>query len=167
VIEYRKADKDGRVPLSQREYYAIRAIYGAVNALSGSHGELERRTRTYANGWRDLRLLVKLSEKVLRDVLKTVPIAKLKQMQKELDNTFCEVKTRGVVGATEGYTYIDEKALTRICLDAMEINCFGCTIKHDAAKHNCQLYRDIQAVFNYDFDSEESGICPLAEGETE
>lgn len=164
--EYRKQDEDGRVALSSREYSAIRAIWGAVNALNLYHGELERRCKSYKNGWRDLRCLVKLSEKVMHQTLSTVPRKKLLQMRKELDNTICEIKTRGISGCKDdGFMYVSEDTIINLCKAATDINCFGCEKTHSEARKSCQLYKDIQSIFNYDFD--ECKSCPLAGGVVE
>ena len=107
--EYRQPDENGRFQLSGNEYKAIRAIYAAMDALAREHGQLERRCRGYKNGWRDLRCLVALSEKVLNQILKTVPTKKLIQMQKDLRHTICRVETRGAVGMKEdGYMFVPE-----------------------------------------------------------
>ena len=164
--EYREKDASGRIPLSAREYAAIRAIYGSVNVLANYHSELERRCRGFKNGWRDLRCLVVLSEKLLYKVLKTVPVKKLMQMKKELDNTVCEVKVQGVSGRTnDGFMYVSEDAIVSLCEAATEVHCFGCTKTHKEAKRKCPIYKSIQNVFNYDFDTPESGKCPLSEGD--
>lgn len=161
--EYRKRDENGRTELSSKEYTAIRAIWGAVNALTVYHGWLERRCRSYKNGWRDLRCLVKLSEKVMEDTLDTVPLKKLMQMRKELDNTICEIKTRGIVGRKDdGFMYVSEEAIIRLCQAATDLNCFSCQKTQKEAKRSCQLYKDIQSIFNYEFD--ECDKCPFEEG---
>lgn len=163
-VEYRRPDADGRIALSGREYTALRAIYGAVNALELYHGELERRCRGIKYGWRDLRCLVKLSERVLEEVLRTVPTKKLMQMKKDLEHTVCEVKTQGVVGQSQDdYMYVSDQKIVDLCKAATNITCFGCGIAQKDAKRHCQLYRTIQEVFPYDFDENGAG-CPFAEG---
>lgn len=163
VSEYRQKDANGRIPLSSREYSAIRAIYGAVNSLAEYHQELERRCKGYKNGWRDLRCLVWLSEKVMRDILMTVPLKKLMQMNKDLDNTICITKVRGVVGEkVDGFMYIKEDDLLNICQCAIDMNCFGCDKTQKEAKKNCKLYKAIQSTVCFELDECES--CPFADG---
>ena len=162
-VEYRQPDADGRIALSGREYTALRAIYGAVNVLEVYHGELERRCRGIKYGWRDLRCLLKLSERVLDKILETVPIKKLMQMRVDLDNTVCEVKTKGITGQSKGdCIYVPDSVLIDLCKAATNVACFGCDRSHEDARRHCQLYKDIQAVFPYEFDK--GGTCPFAEG---
>ena len=160
--EYRQPDEDGRFQLSGNEYKAIRAIYAAMDSLAREHGQLERRCRGYKNGWRDLRCLVVLSEKVLNQILKTVPTKKLIQMQKDLRHTICRVETRGAVGMKEdGYMFVPEDDMIKLCESAMQIHCFGCEKTHNEAKHECELYKTIQNIFCYKFD--ECTKCPFSE----
>lgn len=162
MSEYRQKDADGRIPLSYREYSALRGIFSAVNALTIYHKELERRTKGYKNGWRDLRCLVSLSEKVMEDVLKTIPRKKLLQIRRDLDNTVCELKPRGIVNHKEdGFFCVSENTLIELCEAATELNCFGCEKSNKEANKDCKLYKIIQSVFNYEF--EESDHCPMAD----
>lgn len=160
MIEYRKKDEDGRIPLSQKEYFALRCIFGAVNALSLHYSELERRTKGYKNGWRDLRCLVSLSEKVMEDILETIPRKKLLQIKKDLDNIVCELKPRDVAKKNDdGFLCVPENALIHLCESATEFKCFGCEKSQKQAKKDCTLYKSIQAVLNYEL--EECDSCPF------
>lgn len=161
--EYRQADADGKIQLSYREYNAIRTIYGAVNAFELYHGQLERRARGVKGLWRDLRLLRWLSKSVLERILKTVPVKKLKQMKAELDNTICEVKVRSISNPKRSELMcIERETVLNICKAATEMNCFCCDKTQAEAKKNCQLYKDIQSVFNYEFEKTEQ--CPFSDG---
>lgn len=164
--DYRRRDEDGRIPLSNKEYTAIRAIFGAVNALELYHHDLENRSRSIKDGWRDLRCLVKLAENVMQRMLKTVPFKKLVQIQKELNNTVCIIKVKGVSGQkSEGIVCVSEEALIALCSAAMKMNCFGCSKSRKEAEKNCEIYKRIQEVLSYELDDLESGACPLSEEE--
>lgn len=154
-------DESGRIPLSSREYTALRAIFGSFNALELYHKELERRCKTWKGGWRDLRLLCVLSRKIMEKVLQTIPHNKLVAIRKELQNTICEVKVKGVTGSSgDACIYVSEPALVRLTEDATEMKCFGCEKTQKEAKKSCQLYKDIQATFHYEF--ENCGDCPFS-----
>lgn len=160
--EYRQADADGRIPLSAREYVAIRAIFAAIDSLTREHEQLERRAKGVKNCWRDLRLLVVLAEKVLNELLKTVPTKKLLQMQKDLKNTVCRIETRGAVGHKEdGFMFVPEDSAIKLCQMAMKLNCFGCDKTHKEAKRECEMYKAIQDIFVYQFD--DFNDCPFSD----
>lgn len=164
VHEYRQPDADGRIPLSQAEYEAIRTIYGAVNSLTVYHGDLERRCSGIKNGWRDLRCLVALSTKVLSEILRTVPVKKLRQMRKDLQNTICIVKTKGVTGEPrDGFMYVEEDTIVRLAEAAAGVQCFGCDRCQQDAKQNCQLFKDVQSILNYEL-AEKDGPCQFSQG---
>lgn len=161
-IDYRKTDEDGRIPLSYEEYEAIRTIYGAINALELYHGKLEKRCRTSKNLWRDLRLLHWLSTNVLQRICFTIPVKKLKQMLKELNNMICEVKVKGASTSNDDeYIYANRETIIELCKMATELNCFCCYKTHDEAK-KCTLYKMITGMYNYELG--EFNECPFSEG---
>lgn len=162
MTEYRKKDVNGRIALSSREYAAIRAIYGAVNSLTEKHGELERRCKGIKNGWRDIRCLVTMAEKLLYKILMTVPADKLLMMKKEMQNTYCITECRGVTGKTDdGFVYIEEQKIVDLAQMAVDMNCLGCTKNQREAKRECSLYKVLESLYPYDFDKHEN--CQFGE----
>ena len=164
---FQQADSDGRYPISYREYEAIRNVFGAVNSFVEHSGELERRCKQSKNLWRDMRLLCWLSEDVLTRILSTVPIKRLGQISEELKHTHVRVEVDGVVGRNyQRYMYVEQEALIDLCRKAVDVNCFGCEKTHKEAKRKCQLYKDIQSMFNYEFDEFSKGenSCPFCDG---
>lgn len=162
--DYRKIDQNGKLPLSGKEYEVIRSVYGAVSAFSLCNERLKERAGMVKNLWRDLRLLQALSNSVLIRLLETIPANKLRQMQKDLDNTISIVKVKGVSGKkTDGYMYVSEEAIIDLCKAATKMTCFGCEKTHSEARKTCQLYKEIKEIFAYEFDDYE--ICPLNGGD--
>ena len=90
-------DADGRFHFSEREYYATRELFGIVSTFNKYAGLLEHRVREIPGGWRDLRMLMTVSEKLLKSILRTVPKKKLAAIQKELRNTEVIVNVRNTV----------------------------------------------------------------------
>lgn len=163
MTEYRQADADGRIPLSSREYKALRALFGAVNVLTQYSGELERRARGIKNGWRDLRCLQANADRLTQRLLATVPLKKLVAINTELKNTYCELQTKGAVNSIENdCMYIEVGKLVKLCKAAAAVECFACTKSHKQAAKNCELYETIQSLFAYEFEDTEQ--CPFAEG---
>ena len=163
MTEYRQTDADGRIPLSSREYKGLRALFGAVNVLNQYSGELERRARGIKNGWRDLRCLQAMADRLTQKFLATVPNRKLVQIQQELKNTFCELQLKGAANAVENDCMVVEiPKLVALCKAAAKVECFACDKSHKEAKKACPIYATIEAVFGYDFTDQEK--CPLADG---
>lgn len=160
--EYRKRDENGRIPLSFNEYEAMKTIFSAFNAVALYHGRLERRCKEYSGGWRDMRLLVKLSEKVMEGLLMTVPLKKLVQIRKELENSYCVLRTKGASGVdSDGFMYVREQTINELCQAATEY-CFACEKTHKQAKSGCRLYANIQSICNFEF--EDCDECPFSHG---
>jgi len=157
----RNPDQDGRYPLSMREYEALRTIFGCVNALDDDHETLKARCRLFKGGWRDLRMLAAVSKRLMEKLLCTIPAKKLLVIRRELSNTICEVKLKPIASPRhDDCVYVSQEALLRVCNRAMQDNCYLCDRSHKEAKRGCELYKDIQACFPYQFD--DSSDCPFS-----
>lgn len=159
-------DADGRFHFSEREYYATRQFFGIITTFNKHAGQLERRVREIPNGWRDLRMLMTVSERLLGNILKTVPVKKLKAIKKELDNMEFTVSIRNCIAPpaktdTDGFTYVSQRALERITQRVVDFECFGCQKQGAEAKH-CQLRKDIESTYNYEYPCASGKECPFA-----
>lgn len=153
-----------RVPLSGREYYALRELFAAVDGFSRNAQALEKRVRMIPNGYRDLRMLQSVSAKLMRDILETVPVKKLIQIRRELENSEMILRVKPVNPKKNEYddnlTYVPQQALERICRKAIELECFCCEKKDREAK-KCQLRKDIQDTYMFDYPNN-GKTCPFA-----
>lgn len=155
-------DGNGRYALSYREYAALRSLFGAKNALVQNYKEIEDRVRLIPNGWRDLNMIMKVLDKLVLALLRTVPTEKLIAIKRELECTYCELKVRNsLTTLPDSCTYVPEGALMNIVNELAEIKCFGCDKTHKDARKTCQLYKDIQACYHYEF--EKCGDCPFSD----
>lgn len=159
-----KPDKNGRYSLSGREYYALRELFAAVDGFNRNAQELEKRVRTIPNGYRDLRMLQSVSAKLMQDILETVPVKKLAQIRRELENSEMILRVKPVNPKENEYdynlTYVPQQALERICRKAIELECFCCEKKSREAK-KCQLRKDIQDTYMFDYPNN-GKACPFA-----
>lgn len=153
-------DSDGRYPLSGREYGALKTMFGAVNALDTE--ELDSRCKLQPNSLRDIHAAKALLQKSLFNLLDTVPLKKLGAIRKELQNTYCILKTKPVGGGASDHTvYVDQKALIRLMERAISMDCFLCE-KSVKEGRKCPLYRDLSACFPYNLDDSGDVLCPFA-----
>lgn len=159
-----------RYALSYREYTGLRQLFGISHIWEKQGHELEKRLRKIPGGWRDARLIMTLADKLLARVLKTIPEDKLRQIAKELDNTYLEITVkRNISGEPHGdmYTYVETKTLERVTDKAMEINCAFCQKKGKEVR-DCQLRKDIERMYNWDFPQVgNDGECHFIERFTE
>lgn len=158
---WKKPDEDGRYPLSYNEYQALRAIFGAKNALEQTHKQLEQRVRLIPGGWRDFKLIMAVLDKLLNAVLRTIPAKKLVQIRSELSRTICEIKLQGVTGGLPDdklLTVVPQGALETVVNESMTMKCFAC---ERCDYKRCELFKAIDSLYNYDFPKTKT--CPLAD----
>lgn len=151
-----------RTPLSGREYYALRELFGMVSSFNNCAGDLEKRVKTIPGGWRDFRLLMTLSEKLMGKLLGTVPQKKLAMIRRELSHTTCEIKvTMDVSGRrAEGFSYVPDDALVNTVERVMNWECLFCE-KRGADVKRCPVRKDLDALYPWDFPLK-GETCPLA-----
>ena len=119
-----------RFPLSGREYYALRELFGVVSTFNNCAGELDKRVRSIPGAYRDYRMIQSVAEKLVRKLLTTVPKNKLVQISKELKYTriVVEVKPEITPSRDDGnlLTYVPQRALERIMEKVVGYECFCC-----------------------------------------
>lgn len=153
-----------RFPLSGREYYALRELFGVVSTFNNCAGELDKRVRSIPGAYRDYRMIQSVVEKLVRKLLTTVPKNKLVQISKELKYTriVVEVKPEITPSRDDGnlLTYVPQRALERIMEKVVGYECFCCE-KAGKDARRCQLRRDIEATYHYDY-PDDGKECPFA-----
>ena len=93
-------ESEQKYPLSYREYTALRQLFGIAHIWNDKGHELEKRLKKIPNGWRDAKMIMATSEKLLIKVLETIPPEKIHQIKLELQNTWLEVVVRNCIGNT-------------------------------------------------------------------
>lgn len=158
-----------RPPLSYREYRALRQLFGIVDIWDEQGSELKKRLKLIPGGWRDARLIMAVSKRLLTKVCETIPQKKLAMIRKELDSTTCEITVKNTISPTkkEAFTYVEEETLERVTSLAMEMNCMFCE-KCGKDARNCQLRKDVERLYMWDFPKVKDGQhCHFAEGVVE
>ena len=152
-------ENEERPALSQREYNALKQLFGMLYFWNSQAPELKKRLDTIPGGWRDARMISTVADNLLRKLFRTIPFRKLGMIKKELDNTTCEIKVKYNVGSTpsgEAYTYVPQRPLERVTLKAMEMECFLCS-KTGRECMKCQLRKDIEDLYMWDFPKVKDG----------
>ena len=82
------ADSEGRAGLTGKEFAALESLFATVSTYEVVLPMLEERARTLCERgtWRDLRMLRKVSDRVIARLLATVPARKLQQTLTTLDH---------------------------------------------------------------------------------
>jgi len=152
-----------RKPLSGREYYALREVFGMVSSFNKCAPDLEKRVRGIPGAWRDFRLLMVLSEKLMGKLLDTIPKKKLGQIKRDLTHTTCEVKVNMDVSGrmSETYCYVPDAALVSTVKRVMGWECLFCE-KRGADVKKCPCRKELEALYPWDFPLK-GETCPLAQ----
>lgn len=156
------ADQDGRYALSSKEYFCIRQLFGFVSCLDVSKCILRDRARLIPGAWRDLNLLVKVCDKLISNLMKTVPIKKLRQIKTELSNTVITVEVKNNAGLPEpekeAFDYVPESALRTLIENTLEWQCFTCQKTNKEAK-NCPHRKAIDDSFPFAQPGDKKELC--------
>ena len=155
-------DKDGRYPLSGREYIALRSLYGAVNVIAQYSNELKQRAMLTDGTWETMEGMLDNSCKVLANILNTVPKARLHILQKELDSTYLTVNVKRPYESTQDTgCYIESKSLMTLANAAIRDHCFICDRSCKDGTRHCEIYKAVQDCYPYQFESYDDK-CPIA-----
>ena len=152
-----------RIPLTNREYYALREVFGIVNAFDKCSRDLKNRCQQIPGGWRDLRLICTKAEKLMGDLLHTVPYEKLRTMKAELGQITCEVKcVKDYTGRlkNEGFSYVPDEALSRVVARLIGYECLICEKSAKQGKR-CPIFKDISDLYPWPMPPR-GDRCPLA-----
>lgn len=162
-MKNRIPDQDGRYPLSEREYRALRKIFGLVTALLEAQPDLEARCRDIPGGWRDLRMLCAVSQGLMAKILRTVPKRKLGAIYQELDHTYTDVRVSyGKPQEGTQYTWIPAAALETIRRQAIAVECYCCDKQGKDAKR-CLLRQALLDTYHDEVPPPTDGRgCPFA-----
>lgn len=153
---YKEEDQHGRLPVSMKEYEGLRTLFGVVSMLPQVAEKLGDRAKGIPNVWRDIRLIERLSEKVMEAILYTVPAKKLLALRAELDRTRI-IMTLDKRGDPLHYV-VDEEAVMDLVENACEYRCFGCTIHK---WWECPTLKAVKNVLPYELPKRRGNICPL------
>lgn len=141
-----------RIPLTGREYYALREMFGLISCYGKSLGYLEKRAKTLPGVWRDMHMISAKTERVIAALLSTVPTDKLRQIERELENTYVSVEVRRTVIAQperEMFTYVPQKPLEALIEGVLRGECMFCE-KDQRESKKCPWRKAIEATYPYE-----------------
>lgn len=157
-------DEEGRIPISGKEYNALRCLIVALNELEKTKDVLEPRIRTLANGWRDFRLMESMMSKVCDMILETVPTKKLLALREELRNSKITLTVGWAQTPAEGVAYVDEHAFIALLNRLISYECWNCDRKGKDVKR-CEIRNAYMNTLHYEPAPEEipkDGSCIMA-----
>lgn len=151
-----------RVPLSNKEYFALLTVVGSYNCLKQMSDSLNTRCGWIENGREDMETAITTLERLFSNLLPTVPVKKLKALSEELKNAKYELKVAPdfTGGAKDkGLTYVSVEAMEKLVMQVINDNCTFCD-KSTAKSKQCRLLPIIEDCFPWDMSPRTDG-CPL------
>lgn len=150
------------LPLTNKEYYAFRNLFGIVNNFNTYVDALRARCALIDGGWRDMMLIAKKSEKLMQKLMYTIPSKKLITMQKDLEHMVCEVRIAYDYAHRDDreFTYCPTAAIDRLVNRVLAWECLSCDkCAKDAKK--CPVFKDINDCYPWELPTN-GDCCPLA-----
>lgn len=149
------------IPLSNKEYYALRNLFGMVNNFNQYAADLKHRCESI-DVWADYQLLIAMSERLMADLLLTIPPKKLLTMKKDLDHTICECRIAYDYAKRDEreFTYCSTEAIDELVSMIMNWECLSCD-KNAKEARKCRVFKAIDACFSWEL-APNGDVCPLA-----
>lgn len=161
----RKPDENGRIPLSGKEWNALRCVQTAMNELDVCQGYLKERLKLTRHGWRFLRAALAMMERVCDCIYSTVPAKKLAAMREEVGHSQIRLIVKGADDRMPpGIVYVDEDAFIAVMDYVISQECWCCEKVGKDVKR-CHIKQLILGVLHYESDPVEfpdEGKCELA-----
>lgn len=158
------SSEDRSMPLTEKEYYAIREFFGFVSAIQRYGSILKRRAEKTDGTWEEIERISRESENVLHNLLITIPVQKLQLIQRELPNIRVTVETvpeRGRRKKTDEYAYVPTKDLETLIQKTIDWNCFACE-KTGRDIEQCSIRKAVEAVYPFRLPGDSSKSCKFS-----
>lgn len=159
MVKYNMESTQERKYLTSGEYQALRSIFAAVSELATHETAIKSRARFVKNGWRDFRQCTTTLVRLMERIMNTIPLDKIRTIQRELDNTQLLIKVNAApIKVDDGITYIGVKDLEKLVQKACENECMLCE-KDKAGVRHCEMRKCLENT--YHFGLKQKDICPF------
>ena len=156
--------EDRSMPLTEKEYYAIREYFGFVSAIQKYGSILKRRAQKTDGTWEMIERISADAEKVLHNILVTIPVAKLQVIQRELPNIRVPVETMPEHGRrkkSDEYAYVPTKDLETLIQKTIDWNCFACE-NAGRERDNCPIRKAVEGVYPFRLPGDSANSCKFS-----
>lgn len=149
--------------MTYSEYTAYLELCALVGTIGNLSKKLEKRLRAVPGGWRDARMLDKVSATLITRLCDTIPAKKLLAIRKEIDHTEVYIRTKPdyCQKSLDNVTYVPEVALDALVQHVMNMDCYLCDKNHAESK-KCPLRENIEKLYHFDINVKKTEGCPLA-----
>ena len=162
---YEDENEQGKYKLSGKEHTALLQVMASATGLVRFEDALKERLRAVPGAYRDFRLASKKLDKVMGDLMSTIPIKRLLVLQQEVRT----VTTRVYVGPpavdhVPHVVFMTDDAFVNLMNILVREECLICSRKGKDVKR-CEIFKAIERCLPYSADpgeDPEDGTCQLA-----
>jgi hypothetical protein len=141
-----------------REVHAVEYLAGLDKQLAEAQEALKPRLEKIPNGWRDFRLAVTRTEKVLDAVYETLPAKTLKHMEKLSLHGEVVIRPRPMIKMPDDVQIVQTEDLRMLINSTMAAECAICVKDHREQK-KCRLRKALSVMAPANILSSD-GLCP-------
>ena len=148
-----------QIPVSGKEYLAIQHLFADASALVELTPIIRKRAQLVPGLWRDLCMLKTKSQKVLEQIIDTVPMKKRQHMLKDIKNTniYIRVEAPGIKTVKDkSFSYLPTDALNALLNHLLQQECAWCD-KTGKEGRSCPYRKMIEDALPHTVGREEDG----------
>lgn len=152
-----------RIKTNSKDIERLFGLFAALQELKETSQEMEKRFRLIPNGWRNLRLIISLFDKLMDDVMLTVPeekLASMKRMRPRMRfKVVCGIQATSLERDECIISVHEADVLSHYAHEQCKL-CFG-----DESCDRCELGKVLDSVMSYDRNGRSWAYVDLEEGE--
>lgn len=143
---------------NSREVHAIEFLAGLDNQLASNQDALRPRLEKIPNGWRDYRLAVTRTEKVLDAVYETLPDKTLRHMERLCLHGEVVIRPKPLIKMPDDVQIVPTEDLRMLINSAMQSECAIC-VKDCREQKKCRLRKALSTIAPAN-NVTADGLCP-------
>jgi len=154
-------DQPGTMPLTEREYYALREFFGFMSAVAKHIGLLEKRAKMRPGCWEELNDVMEKTKKIIQTMLETIPIDKLRMVREELPHIRVSTefeKPNGRRKKSDDYACVPCKELDMLIQKTIDWECFSCE-KSGREMWSCPIRKAVDATYPFQTTGDTMTYC--------
>ena len=137
----------------------IFGLFAGMQELMNVEEKMEKRVRSIPNGWRDLKMLISVFDKLIKSLIETVPVEKCMSMNRMLPR----MKFKIICGAQPSNLGDDECLISNHDANVLATHAHEhCKMCFDQDCRRCALGKTLDSVMTYDRDDRSWANIDLA-----
>ncbi len=145
---------------SRDDVNRIMGLFAAITEFDRCEKEMEQRVRACPNGWRDLRLIESTLDRLVENILQTVPIEKLQSIKRMMPGMQYKSYYGRPASIEKDETIIQTESLD-VLTDFAHEHCKFCI---DGNCNNCKLGKVLDSILAEDRDGQSWGFIDISRG---